>query len=103
MMPVALEDQTPVAPPSYHRAQARLGPALHINSLPGFMLCSVPLLLFLGIPKSRRTVLACHQLGPEKNSASAAASSASLDAFFSFSISSAHLCVAGPRLLHRSP
>src|SRR5256712_1440475 len=33
MMPVALEDQTPIAPPSYHRAQARLGPALHINAL----------------------------------------------------------------------
>src|SRR3989440_777177 len=33
MMPLALEDQTPVAPPSYHRAQARLGPALHLNAL----------------------------------------------------------------------
>jgi hypothetical protein len=33
MMSLALEDQTPVAPPSYQRAQARLGPALHINAL----------------------------------------------------------------------
>src|SRR5437868_4424875 len=33
MMPLALEDQTPVAPPSYHRAQAPLGPALHIDAL----------------------------------------------------------------------
>src|SRR2546421_1820011 len=33
MMPLTLEDQTPVAPPSYHRAQARLGSALHINAL----------------------------------------------------------------------
>src|SRR2546425_1600572 len=33
MMPVALEDQTPIAPPSYQRAQARLGPALHMNAL----------------------------------------------------------------------
>src|SRR2546421_7368150 len=33
MMPLALEDQTPVAPPSYHRAQARHEPALHINAL----------------------------------------------------------------------
>src|SRR5215472_9394983 len=32
-MPLALEDQTPVAPPSYQRAQARLGPALHIDAL----------------------------------------------------------------------
>src|SRR2546425_91553 len=32
-MPLALEDQTPVAPPSYQRAQARLGPALHMNAL----------------------------------------------------------------------
>lgn len=33
MMSLALEDQTPVAPPSYQRAQARLGCALHINAL----------------------------------------------------------------------
>jgi hypothetical protein len=33
MMSLALEDQTPIAPPSYQRAQARLGPALHINAL----------------------------------------------------------------------
>jgi hypothetical protein len=32
-MPVALEEQTPVAPASSHRAQARLGPALHMNAL----------------------------------------------------------------------
>jgi hypothetical protein len=33
MMSLALEDQTPVAPPSSHRAQARQGPALHIKAL----------------------------------------------------------------------
>src|SRR3989440_6671819 len=33
MMPLAFEDQTPVAPPSSHRGQARLGSALHINAL----------------------------------------------------------------------
>src|SRR5438132_6996357 len=33
MMPLALEKQAPVAPPAYQRAQARLGPALHINAL----------------------------------------------------------------------
>src|SRR5437762_12549099 len=33
MMPLALEDQTPVAPPSSHRAQARQSAALHINAL----------------------------------------------------------------------
>src|SRR2546421_10560598 len=33
MMPVTLAEQTPVAPPSYHRAQARLRPALHMNAL----------------------------------------------------------------------
>src|SRR6516162_4751339 len=32
-MSLSLVAQTPVAPPSYHRAQARLGPALHINAL----------------------------------------------------------------------
>ena len=33
LMSLALADQTPVAPPSYQRAQARLGPALHMNAL----------------------------------------------------------------------
>jgi DDE family transposase len=33
MMSLALKDQTPIAPPSYQRTQARLGPALHINAL----------------------------------------------------------------------
>jgi hypothetical protein len=33
MMPLALKDQAPVAPPSYQRAQARLGPALPIDAL----------------------------------------------------------------------
>src|SRR5205085_6472019 len=33
MMPFALEQQAPVAPPSYQRAQAKQGPALHINAL----------------------------------------------------------------------
>src|SRR5579872_6250730 len=33
MMPLALEHQAPVAPPSYQRAQAKQGPALHMNAL----------------------------------------------------------------------
>ena len=33
MMSLALEDQTPVAPPAYQRAQDRRDPALHINAL----------------------------------------------------------------------
>src|SRR5436305_5144056 len=33
MMPTALTEQAPVPPPAYHRAQARLGPALHIDAL----------------------------------------------------------------------
>ncbi len=33
MMPVALESQAPVPPPAYHRRQARLGAALHIDAL----------------------------------------------------------------------
>jgi hypothetical protein len=32
MMPLTLEKQAPVAPPSYQRAQARLGSALHIDA-----------------------------------------------------------------------
>ena len=32
MMPVALENQAPVPPPAYHRMQARLGVALHIDA-----------------------------------------------------------------------
>ena len=37
----------------------------------GFIRCWVPVRLFPGIPKTRSTVLACPQRGPEKNSASA--------------------------------
>jgi hypothetical protein len=33
MMPTPVESQVPVAPPAYHRAQVRLGPALHIDAL----------------------------------------------------------------------
>src|SRR3989440_7410437 len=33
MIPVALESQASVPPPAYHRMQARLGPALHIDAL----------------------------------------------------------------------
>src|SRR5713226_5359801 len=33
MMPMTLHEQTPIPPPAYHRAQARLGPALHIDAL----------------------------------------------------------------------
>src|SRR5438270_10287779 len=33
MMPMTLNEQAPVPPPAYHRAQARLGPALHIDAL----------------------------------------------------------------------
>src|SRR2546421_4474838 len=33
MIPVALESQASVPPPAYHRMQARLGAALHIDAL----------------------------------------------------------------------
>jgi hypothetical protein len=33
MMPSVVPEQAPVPPPAYHRAQARLGPALHIDAL----------------------------------------------------------------------
>lgn len=33
MMPIVLTEQAPVPPSAYHRAQARLGPALHIDTL----------------------------------------------------------------------
>ena len=32
-MPSVVSEQAPVPPPAYHRAQARLGPALHIDAL----------------------------------------------------------------------
>src|SRR5438132_980455 len=35
MMPIVVSEQAPVPPPAYHRAQARLGPALHIDALTG--------------------------------------------------------------------
>jgi hypothetical protein len=42
MMPLALEQQASVAPPSYQRAQANQGPALHINAL--MLVTRLPLL-----------------------------------------------------------
>ena len=33
MMPTVISVQAPLPPPAYHRAQARLGPALHIDTL----------------------------------------------------------------------
>lgn len=33
MMPTRVTEQAPVPPPAYYRAQARLGPALHIDAL----------------------------------------------------------------------
>src|SRR5438270_13070439 len=33
MIPTIVAEQASVPPPAYHRAQARLGPALHINAL----------------------------------------------------------------------
>src|SRR5437764_15437043 len=33
MMPTLVKEQAPVPPPSYQRAQAKQGPALHINAL----------------------------------------------------------------------
>src|SRR5437763_4628203 len=33
MMPTVVKEQAPVPPPSYQRAQAKQGPALHINAL----------------------------------------------------------------------
>jgi hypothetical protein len=32
-MPSVVSQQAPVPPPAYHRAQARMGPALHIDAL----------------------------------------------------------------------
>jgi hypothetical protein len=33
MMPTLVNEQAPVPPPAYHREQARLGPALHVDAL----------------------------------------------------------------------
>ncbi len=33
MMPTIVNEQAPMPPPAYHRVQARLGPALHIDAL----------------------------------------------------------------------
>src|SRR5437868_7141713 len=72
-------------------------------SLPGSMPYLELLRLSLGIPKTRRSVPACLPPGPQKNLANEVASSASLDAFFSFFTSNAHPCVAGLRLPRRWP
>ena len=54
-------------------------------------------------PKNRRTAPACLPPGPEKNWANEVPSNASLVAFFSFFTCNVLPCVAGLRLLHRSP
>jgi hypothetical protein len=41
-MPTPVNEQVPVPPPAYHRAQARLGLALHIDALP--LVTTLPLL-----------------------------------------------------------
>src|SRR5260221_12058638 len=46
MMPAFVNETTPVPPPAYHRAQARLGPALHIDAL-----TSVKLFQFLTLSR----------------------------------------------------
>jgi hypothetical protein len=33
MMPTIVNEAAPVPPPAYHRAQAKIGPALHIDAL----------------------------------------------------------------------
>jgi len=33
MMPTVVKEQAPIPPPSYQRAQARQGPALHMDAL----------------------------------------------------------------------
>ena len=33
MMPLIMQEQAPVPPPAYQRAQAKQGPALHINAV----------------------------------------------------------------------
>src|SRR5262249_13438455 len=42
MMPIIVTEQAPVPPPAYHRAQARLGPALHIDAR--MLVCTLHLL-----------------------------------------------------------
>ncbi len=41
-MPPIVNDQAPVPPPAYHRAQARLGASLHIDALT--LVTTLPLL-----------------------------------------------------------
>jgi len=57
MMPPLVNEQTPVPPPPYHRAQARLGAALHIDAL-----CLVTTLHLL--PLCRLAVNLAHRCCP---------------------------------------
>src|SRR5205085_8313883 len=72
------------------------------TSLPGFIVYLVPWPLFLGIPRIKRTVPACLLRGRKKSLANAAASSASLGAFFSSSTCNANPGVPGLRWLPSS-
>ena len=49
MIPARVNEATPVPPPAYHCAQARLGPALHIDALTALWLVRTPGRVVLGL------------------------------------------------------
>ncbi len=67
MMPTIINKQVPVPPPAYHRVQARLGPALHIDALKRGELAAdqpVAYLVVLIISRHARLVAKLACVGP---------------------------------------
>jgi transposase len=64
MMPTVVKEQAPVPPPSYQRAQAKQGPALHINALTLVTTLHLLLLCRLAVSLAHRRCPAPLPAGP---------------------------------------
>ena len=64
MMPIVRNEAAPVPPPAYHRAQARLGPALHIDALTLVTTLRLLILCRLAVRLARRRCLPPLPAGP---------------------------------------
>jgi hypothetical protein len=71
MMPTVVPEQAPVPPPAYHRAQARLGPALHIDAITLFRTLQLLALCRLAVRLAHRRCAPPLPAGPDGSVAKA--------------------------------
>src|SRR5260370_10667849 len=96
MMPTLVNEAAPVPPPAYHRAQARLGPALHIDALTLVNMLYLLMLCRLAVSLDH------HRCPPKKNWANAVPLNASLAACFSSFTCNGLLFLGGPPWFDKS-